>query len=98
MAGASQTLGRRTPAIIHVERAIDRYNRDLALLTGRLVPMRVDLDDLAFLDSITLSLDPQAIVNDRKLRIKTLEATLDMLRETAGYASGRVVWRRVPPE
>ncbi len=78
MNGSSQNHHR---AMAHVERAIGRYTRDLALLTGRLVPIHVDLDDLALLDFVRSSADPRAVINDRMLRIKTLEATLELLRE-----------------
>jgi hypothetical protein len=72
-----------------VERTIDRYRRDVGLLTGQIVPISVDLDDLALLDFVGLSVAPEKLINDRKLRIKTLEATLDMLREATRPATGR---------
>jgi hypothetical protein len=76
--------------IVRVDRAIDRYRRDVALLTGRILPVSVNLDDLALLDFVTFSQTPDAIVADRKLRIKTLEAMRDMLREVdRAAAAGR---------
>ena len=78
----------RTAAMARVERSIDRYRRDVGLLTGRIVPISVDLDDLALLDFAGFSVAPEEIINDRKLRIKTLEATLDMLREATRPATG----------
>ena len=38
---------------------------------------------------VAFSVTPEAIINDRKLRIKTLQATLDMLREATRPATGR---------
>lgn len=78
---------RRSDAIAHVERAVARYTRDLALLSGRLIPIRANLDDLALLDLVASSPEPRTILNDRKLRVKTLEATLELLRES-GQAGG----------
>ena len=53
-----------------VERTIDRYRRDVGLLTGQIVPISVDLDDLALLDFVGLSVAPEELINDRELRIK----------------------------
>lgn len=65
----------------HVRRAIDRYRRDLALMLGELDPIEGDLDDLAILERYAGAADKDTLISDRKLRIKTLEATLDILRE-----------------
>lgn len=70
-----------TAAVVRVRQTLERYRRDVALLGGRLVPMCVDIDDLLFLEFISLSENPREIVNDRLIRIKTLEATLDLLSE-----------------
>lgn len=76
--------------IVHTERALARYKRDLALMLGTLAPAHPDVDDLATLECFASSDDPQGMINDRKLRIKTLEATIALLREipvdTAGTA------------
>ncbi len=81
-AGRSSQRGRSTSrAIAHLDRVIARYERDLALLTGKLVPIRGDIDDLIILEYFAANNDPQGLINDRRLRIKTLQATIDLLQE-----------------
>ncbi len=80
----SSPRGRTSDAIVRLDRVIARYERDLALLTGKLVPIHGDVDDLIILEYFTASDDPGGLINDRRLRIKTLEATIDLLRETLG--------------
>lgn len=70
-----------SPGIAHVERALARYRRDLGLMTGNLAPVTSDPDDLAILEHLAASNDPKRLIGDRKLRIKTLEATLALLKE-----------------
>jgi len=68
----------------HIRRTIDRYQRDLALMQGDTEPMDEDLDDLAILERFQASDDKESLISDRKLRIKTLQATLEILREDVG--------------
>lgn len=68
----------------HVRRTIERYQRDLALMLGQVDPIDGDLDDLAILERFAASEDKESLISDRKLRIKTLEATLEILREDLG--------------
>ncbi len=74
-------------AIAHLDRVIARYERDLALLTGKLVPIRGDVDDLIILEYFAASDDQQGLIADRRLRIKTLEATIGLLQEHLTEAS-----------
>lgn len=81
-ADRSSQRGRPTSgAIARLDRVIARYERDLALLTGKLVPIRGDVDDLIILEYFAASDDPQGLISDRRLRIKTLEATIGLLQE-----------------
>ena len=68
----------------HIRRTIDRYRRDLALMLGNVEPMDEDLDDLAIMERFLASADKERLISDRKLRIKTLQATLEILREDVG--------------
>jgi serine/threonine-protein kinase RsbW len=68
----------------HIRRAIDRYQRDLALMLGKAEPLEADLDDLAIMERYHAADDKDTLVSDRKLRIKTLQATLEILREDIG--------------
>ncbi|HEY6101956.1 MAG TPA: ATP-binding protein [bacterium] len=68
----------------HIRRTIDRYQRDLALMLGEAEPMAADLDDLAIMERYHAADDKDMLVSDRKLRIKTLQATLEILREDIG--------------
>lgn len=68
----------------HIRRTIDRYQRDLALMLGEIDPQDGDLDDLAILERFQATEDKDSLISDRKLRIKTLEATLEILREDVG--------------
>lgn len=70
-------------SIGHIRRAIDRYQHDLALMLGEVDPIEGDLDDLAILERFEAAEDKESLVSDRKLRIKTLQATLEILREDA---------------
>jgi hypothetical protein len=71
-------------SIGHIRRAIDRYQRDLALMLGKAEPLAADLDDLAIMERYHATDDKDTLVSDRKLRIKTLQATLEILREDLG--------------
>lgn len=71
-------------SIGHIRRTIDRYQRDLALMLGEAEPLAADLDDLAIMERYHAAADKEALVSDRKLRIKTLQATLEILREDVG--------------
>jgi len=68
----------------HIRRTIDRYKRDLALMLGEAEPIDEDLDDLAIMERFLASHDKESLISDRKLRIKTLQATLEILREDVG--------------
>lgn len=68
----------------HIRRTIDRYQRDLALMLGEAQPMDEDLDDLAIMERFLGAADKEGLISDRKLRIKTLQATLEILREDLG--------------
>ncbi|MGH2405323.1 MAG: hypothetical protein ACRDGN_12820 [bacterium] len=67
--------------IVHIEQALERYRRDLDLMTGSVAPSDTNVDDLAILDRFAWSDDQHELINDRRLRIKTLEAMLALLRE-----------------
>jgi hypothetical protein len=81
----------RASRIDHLERTVDRYRRDLGLMTETLVPTRLNIDDLAIMDRYASSDDQQGLINDRILRIKTLEAMLHLLRENHGGGVYRTV-------
>jgi serine/threonine-protein kinase RsbW len=68
-------------SIGHIRRTIDRYERDLALMLGDVEPIEGDLDDRAILERFAEADDKEGLVGDRKLRIKTLQATLEILKE-----------------
>jgi hypothetical protein len=85
MARLSQNAADHAATVMRVRQAIARYRRDLALLGGRLLPMSVNIDDLLFLEFISLTKNPKDVVNDRMIRIKTLEATLDLLTEEPSF-------------
>ncbi|MGQ0548830.1 MAG: hypothetical protein ACT4PY_04070 [Armatimonadota bacterium] len=70
--------------IAHIEQALERYKRDLGLMTGRLTPSLTDIDDGAIMDRLAWSEDQHGLISDRRLRIKTLEAMLELLRERNG--------------
>lgn len=74
-------IGRPFRTTGHIRRTIDRYQRDLALMRGEAEPIDDDLDDLAILERFEAAEDRETLINDRKLRIKTLQATLEILRE-----------------
>src|SRR2546425_10517693 len=71
-------------SIGHIRRTIDRYERDLALMLGDVEPIEGDLDDQAILERFAGADDKEGLVGDRKLRIKTLQATLEILKEDMG--------------
>lgn len=68
----------------HIRRTIDRYQRDLALMRGEVEPLEGDLDDRAILERYAGADDKEGLISDRKLRIKTLQATLEILKEDGG--------------
>jgi len=68
-------------SIGHIRRTIDRYQRDLSLMLGQTEPLDEDLDDLAIMERFLAADDKESLISDRKLRIKTLQATLEILRE-----------------
>ncbi|MDQ7829846.1 MAG: ATP-binding protein [Armatimonadota bacterium] len=82
---APPPTGRRTApsaaTLTHLRRTIGRYRRDLELMRGQAAPDPDDLDDLAILERFARSQDPEGLVADRMLRVKTLEATLQILEE-----------------
>ncbi len=82
-------VGRPFRTMGHIRRTIDRYQRDLALMRGEIEPHDNDIDDLAILERFEASNDKEMLVNDRKLRIKTLQATLEILREDLGNDPSR---------
>lgn len=69
------------PTAGHIRRAIERYKRDLALMRGEVEPIEGDLDDLAIVERFEAAEDKKRLISDRKLRVKTLQATLEILRE-----------------
>ncbi len=73
----------------HLRRTIDRYKRDLALMQGDVEPIGHDVDDLAILERFEAAEDKETLINDRKLRIKTLQATLEILREDLEHDPSR---------
>ncbi|MGH2425643.1 MAG: ATP-binding protein [bacterium] len=80
--GASwRVVGKPFRTIGHIRQTIDRYRRDLGLMLGEIDPTEGDLDDIAILEQYHAADDKEAEISDRKLRIKTLEATLEILRE-----------------
>lgn len=80
--GASwKVVGKPFRTIGHIRQTIDRYRRDLGLMLGEIDPAEGDLDDIAILEQYHAADDKDAEISDRKLRIKTLEATLEILRE-----------------
>jgi len=48
---------------------------------GRLSPSPANIDDLTIMEAFAAAADKENLISDRKLRIKTLEATLEILRE-----------------
>lgn len=76
-----RVVGKPFRTIGHIRQTIDRYRRDLALMIGEIEPTDGDLDDLAILEQYEGAHDREGVISDRKLRIKTLEATLEILRE-----------------
>lgn len=79
-----KVVARPFRTIGHIRRTIDRYQRDLALMQGDAEPIDEDLDDLAIMERFLASADKDSLISDRKLRIKTLQATLEILREDVG--------------
>jgi len=80
--GASwRVVGKPFRTIGHIRQTIDRYRRDLALMLREIEPTDGDLDDLAILEQYETARNKESVISDRKLRIKTLEATLEILRE-----------------
>jgi len=76
-----RVVGKPFRTIGHIRQTIDRYRRDLDLMLGEVEPTDGDLDDLAILEQYAAAHDKEGVISDRKLRIKTLEATLEILRE-----------------
>jgi hypothetical protein len=68
-------------AIDHLTRTLRRYRRDFALMTGATPPDPANVDDVVLLDYFSSGNDPRAMIVDRMLRIKTLEATVGLLRQ-----------------
>lgn len=69
------------PTTGHIRRAMERYQRDLVLMLGEVEPIEGDIGDLAILERFEAADDKEWLIGDRKLRIKTLKATLEILRE-----------------
>ncbi len=82
-------IGRPFRTIGHVWRTIDRYKRDLALMQGDVEPIGPDVDDLAILERFEATEDKETPINNRKLRIKTLQATLEILLEDLEHDPSR---------
>jgi serine/threonine-protein kinase RsbW len=76
-----RVVGKPFRTIGHIRQTIDRYRRDLALMVREIEPIDGDLDDLAILEQYEGADDKESFITDRKLRIKTLEATLEILRD-----------------
>lgn len=70
----------------HIRRKIDRYKRDLALMRGDIEPSDEQLDDRAILERFAETQDKKALIGDRKLRIKALQAMLEELLKEDGEA------------
>ncbi len=68
-------------AIGHLKQTITRYQRDVGLMTGHLSPAPGNLDDLTIMEAFAAAPNKEGLISDRKLRIKTLEATLEILQE-----------------
>jgi hypothetical protein len=68
-------------AIGHLKQTIHRYQRDVQLMTGQISPSSENLDDLTIMEAFAAARDKDSLIGDRKLRIKTLEATLEILQE-----------------
>jgi len=68
-------------AIGHLKQTISRYQRDVQLMTGQIPPAPENLDDLTIMEAFAAARDKDSLIGDRKLRIKTLEATLEILQE-----------------
>jgi hypothetical protein len=64
----------------HLRDAIERYRRDIAVLCGAVDAGDLNADDVAVL-LWTPRHGVREFVNDRRLRVKILEATVDLLRE-----------------
>lgn len=73
--------GRPRRAISHLKQTIHRYQRDVQLMMGRLSPSPANIDDLTIMEAFAAAADKENLISDRKLRIKTLEATLEILQE-----------------
>jgi hypothetical protein len=50
-------------------------------MTGQISPSSENLDDLTIMEAFAAARDKDSLIGDRKLRIKTLEATLEILQE-----------------
>jgi serine/threonine-protein kinase RsbW len=68
-------------AIGHLKQTIHRYQRDVQLMIGSLSPSPENVDDLTIMEAFAAARDKDSLISDRKLRIKTLEATLEILQE-----------------
>lgn len=73
--------GHAPSTILWLRHVIRRYERDVALMTGVASPSPENLDDLAILDRYARTSNRRGLISDRKLRIKTLHAMIDLLQE-----------------
>jgi hypothetical protein len=53
-------------------------------MNGTTAPDPADVDDLVLLDYFSSRDDPHGMLVDRMLRIKTLEATIALIRQVGG--------------
>jgi hypothetical protein len=74
-------------AITRLRRVIERYERDIGLLSGKVIPLRRDLDDLIVMDDTLRGGPPRDFVLDRRLRVQILRATITLLSELARPAA-----------
>jgi hypothetical protein len=76
---------RPTETARRLQRVIDRYRRDIALLRGDVNPVDLRHDDAAAFIWAPPD-DVGGFINDRRLRVKILEATVHLLQESRGNA------------
>jgi hypothetical protein len=87
-----------TQAACRLQQVISRYRRDIALLRGEMDTIDLRDDDIAVLIWAPQD-DIRGFINDRRLRVKLLEATVDLLQEPPGAAGlGRPLpcWLQTP--
>jgi hypothetical protein len=70
-----------SPAEEHIKEALDRYRRDLRLMLGRRPPSLTKVDDVVMLEHLRADRACRRFIGDRIVRIKTLEAMLELVLE-----------------